>query len=143
MKPPQEVECSNHPDAPHGFCRDASHTAGRYVCECEGWQAKQPAQDYVLICKRCGDDLGIEYVPDEQSAQEPVALIKHENGNYSPKHQWQGLTDNEQQEPYAYAYVREDGVGQLCWTKRDVSLFKDLLNGWKEIPLYTKEKNHE
>jgi hypothetical protein len=63
--------------------------------------------DYVLICKRCGDDLGIEYVPDEQ------------------------------QEPYAYAYVREDGAGQLCWTKRDASLFKDLLEGWKEVPLYT------
>ena len=68
--------------------------------------------DYVLICKKCGDDLGIEYVPDEQ------------------------------QEPYAYAYVRDDGVGQLCWTKRDASLFKDLLDGWKEVPLYTKEKNH-
>jgi hypothetical protein len=69
-QPAQEVECSNHPDAPHGFCRDASHIAGRYVCECEGWKVEQPAQDYVLICKRCGDDLGIEYVPDEQPAQE-------------------------------------------------------------------------
>ena len=47
------------------------------------------------------------------------------------------------QEPYAYAYVREDGVGQLCWTKRDTSLFKDLMERWKEIPLYTKEKNYE
>ena len=108
-QPAQEVECSNHPDAPHGFCRDASHSAGRYVCECEGWEVEQSAQDYVLICKKCGDDLGIEYVPDEQ------------------------------QEPYAYAYKREDGVGQLCWTKRDASLFKDLLDGWKEIPLYTDE----
>ena len=47
------------------------------------------------------------------------------------------------QKPIAYAYVKENGVGQLCWTKRDASLFKDLLEGWKEIPLYTKEKNHE
>jgi len=31
---------------------------------------EQPAQDYVLICKRCGDDIGLEYVPDEQPAQE-------------------------------------------------------------------------
>ena len=46
-----------------------------------------------------------------------------------------------EEKPYAYAYVREDGVGQLCWTKRDTSLFKDVLEGWKEIPLYTKEKN--
>jgi hypothetical protein len=41
-QPAQEVECSNHPDAPHGFCRDASHSAGRYVCECEGWEVEQP-----------------------------------------------------------------------------------------------------
>ena len=47
------------------------------------------------------------------------------------------------QEPYAYAYIREDGVGQLCWTKKDKHMFKDFLEGWKEIPLYTKEKNHE
>lgn len=30
-------ECNTHPKAPHGFCRNASHSAGRYVCECEGW----------------------------------------------------------------------------------------------------------
>ena len=43
--PAQEPKCSNHPDAPHGFCRDASHSADRYVCECKGWKAEQPAQD--------------------------------------------------------------------------------------------------
>jgi hypothetical protein len=31
----------------------------------------------------------------EQPAQEPVTLIRNENGNFSPKHQWQGLTDDE------------------------------------------------
>ena len=31
-------ECNPHPKAPHGFNRNASHSAGRYVCECEGWQ---------------------------------------------------------------------------------------------------------
>jgi hypothetical protein len=46
------------------------------------------------------------------------------------------------QEPYAYAYVREDGVGQLCWTKRDTNFFKDVLEDYIEVPLYTKEKNH-
>ena len=43
----------------------------------------------------------------------------------------------DEQKPYAYAYIREDGVGLLCWTKRDASLFKDLLEGRKEVPLYT------
>lgn len=32
-----EVPCSANPDAPHGFNRNASHTLGRYVCDCEGW----------------------------------------------------------------------------------------------------------
>lgn len=29
--------CSEHPDAPHGFDRNRSHSLGRYVCDCEGW----------------------------------------------------------------------------------------------------------
>jgi len=33
------MKCSEHPDAPHGFMRDASHSAGRYVCECEFWES--------------------------------------------------------------------------------------------------------
>ena len=32
------VKCNPHPDAPHGFLRNASHNAGRYVCECEFWE---------------------------------------------------------------------------------------------------------
>lgn len=40
--------CSTHPDAPHGFDRDGSHTAGRYVCDCEHWV---PSDD-----GPCGED---------------------------------------------------------------------------------------
>jgi len=32
------MACSKHPNAPHGFDRNASHTEDRYVCECEVWQ---------------------------------------------------------------------------------------------------------
>jgi hypothetical protein len=32
-----EAVCSTHPDAPHGFNRNASHNEDRYVCDCEGW----------------------------------------------------------------------------------------------------------
>ena len=31
------VKCKDHPMAPHGFLRQTSHDAGRYVCECEWW----------------------------------------------------------------------------------------------------------
>ena len=34
---------------------------------------ERPAQDYVLICKRCGDDLGLKYVPDEP--EDPLCKI--------------------------------------------------------------------
>jgi hypothetical protein len=31
-------ECKKHPNAPHGFLRNASHNEGRYVCQCEHWE---------------------------------------------------------------------------------------------------------
>jgi hypothetical protein len=34
-----EPKCNSHPKAPHGFNRNSSHSADRYVCECEGWDA--------------------------------------------------------------------------------------------------------
>jgi hypothetical protein len=34
------MNCKDHPMAPHGFLRQASHNAGRYVCECEWWDEK-------------------------------------------------------------------------------------------------------
>ena len=30
--------CKTDPRAPHGFDRNASHSADRYVCECESWE---------------------------------------------------------------------------------------------------------
>lgn len=33
------TKCNQHPKAPHGFLRNASHNADRYVCECESWDA--------------------------------------------------------------------------------------------------------
>ena len=36
---PQQTKCNPHSKAPHGFAREASHQAGRYVCDCEGWDA--------------------------------------------------------------------------------------------------------
>lgn len=30
-------DCNPHPDAPHGFDRNASLNEDRYVCDCESW----------------------------------------------------------------------------------------------------------
>jgi len=35
--------CKTHPDAPHGFVREASYLEGGYICECEFWNP--PEQD--------------------------------------------------------------------------------------------------
>lgn len=32
------MDCKVDPRAPHGFLRNASHSADRYVCECEFWE---------------------------------------------------------------------------------------------------------
>ena len=49
-------KCNPHPDAPHGFDRNASHNAGEYVCECGGWQcqghAKQQERDETDLLTR-------------------------------------------------------------------------------------------
>jgi hypothetical protein len=37
--------CKTDPRAPHGFDRNASHNADRYVCECEGWEP--PKREWV------------------------------------------------------------------------------------------------
>ena len=47
--------CNTHPDAPHGFDRNGSHSEDRYVCKCESWVQ-----------------------PEQASAPEPVAWISHD-----------------------------------------------------------------
>lgn len=75
------LTCKTHPDAPHGFVRNASHNLGRDVCECEFWEPTEDSsitEDEVNIrsrlyqriheletefkernfCSRCGKRLG-------------------------------------------------------------------------------------
>lgn len=58
---PQQPKCNPHSKAPHGFMREASHQAARYVCECESWD------------------------PYEAGREEGVqAMLKYEKDNYIP-----------------------------------------------------------
>jgi DNA-binding protein Fis len=61
-------DCKTHPDAPHGFDRNASHSADRYVCECEGWE---PVDD-VDISEECVHK-------SDKSIHEPVMLAVSPN----------------------------------------------------------------
>ena len=57
----QQPKCNPHSKAPHGFMREASHQAARYVCECESWD------------------------PYEAGREEGVqAMLKYEKDNYIP-----------------------------------------------------------
>lgn len=50
--PSQEPSCNPDPRAPHGFCRNTSHSEGRYVCECEFWEPP-PEQEPVAWMIEC------------------------------------------------------------------------------------------
>lgn len=41
----QPPKCNPHSKAPHGFAREASHQAGRYVCECEAWDPYEAGRE--------------------------------------------------------------------------------------------------
>lgn len=51
------MNCNPHPDAPHGFDRNASHSEDRYVCECESWtpSGKPVIQQLIDARKRARD----------------------------------------------------------------------------------------
>ena len=49
------TKCNPHPDAPHSFMRDASHSADRYVCECESWTP--PTKEELQRRKKLLDEL--------------------------------------------------------------------------------------
>ena len=72
--------CKTDPRAPHGFDRNASHSAGRYVCECEGWQP-QP-----------------EPPPECQTEEEKTAFAFGWWKAMETKRQWVGLSDEDYSE---------------------------------------------
>jgi len=87
----QEVECKTHPDAPHGFVRNASHTEDRLVCECEYWEEPKVNERIRLLAEQArkhypGTELSGEYwVFDEQLfAQLIVAKCVEVVENLSP-----------------------------------------------------------
>jgi hypothetical protein len=113
------LQCNPHPDAPHGFMRDASHSAGRYVCECESWEPKQEPVAWMFV-NEDGECEQIEYGPvfDDPGVTPLYAA--------PPKREWVGLTDHEVWE--AIDYVLEGG-GWLDVARVLEQAFKEKNNG--------------
>lgn len=61
---PQQPKCNPHSKAPHGFAREASHQAGRYVCDCESWDAYQAGREdgVQAMLERGHGDSFVQYV---------------------------------------------------------------------------------
>jgi hypothetical protein len=68
-----EKECNPHPNAPHGFLRQASHSAGRYVCECEWWDEDEYNLSITNILEgekiTTDDTIGYELSTHEKQAE--------------------------------------------------------------------------
>jgi len=50
---PEVLPCTPDPRAPHGVDRNGSHNAGRYACECEGWEPEDSIDDYRVNMAGC------------------------------------------------------------------------------------------
>jgi len=92
-----EWPCKTHPDAPHGYDRNASLSLDRYVCECESWEPPPEPKPVAWADKhdieRDGHDF---YVSRQQPAKDGVPLY-----TAPPKREWIGLTEEEVDQCYA------------------------------------------
>ncbi len=130
-----EVPCKTDPRAPHGFNRNASHSANRYVCECESWE---PVDDVNMSQERVDETAKSEHEPvawqvmvgDEALKEFPTKDMAHywcakrELAGSScaywirplytapPKKEWVGLTDEDKD-----AFWRADQMSAVEWNE--------------------------
>jgi hypothetical protein len=98
------IRCSEHPDAPHGFMRDASHSAGRYVCECEFWKpqgvkihAGPYGEAWIAQEEPVAHVYRIEANGRPCVAWDDASEIKVGAKLYAAPREWVGLTDEEKE----------------------------------------------
>lgn len=130
----QEPKCNPHPKAPHGFDRNASHSADRYVCECEGWDAYDAGYQAGIedtykrmdaLDKKAENarELGLDY--------EPVAPVQEDWG--PGPHEYHSLTASVQEPDYKALWQqmceRCDQLDrELAATDRQVEILSDALS---------------
>lgn len=85
-----EVPCKTHPDAPHGFNRNASFDEDRYVCDCEFWE---PPEETFILDRGCYERGCVAY--DERDGDGVYMSGKRVHKSDKSIHEWVGLTDEE------------------------------------------------
>ena len=118
----EEVSCKPHPDAPHGFLRNASHNADRYVCECEHWEEPKMSNPIAWLEPEWGEqicpEIGFEVT---MTADHPKDLC------WIPlyaKREWVGLTDEEISEVLG-SDIHAEQSGELRFIRAIESKLKD------------------
>ena len=90
------IKCNEHPDAPHGFLRDASHNEGRYVCECEFWEPPEEKQKPVgYVSGFYGGYCVIQ--PTDPAVVLPVGMAL-----YRAPTEWVGLTEQDVHDAFQF-----------------------------------------
>ena len=91
--------CKTDPKAPHGFDRNASHNANRYVCECEGWE---PVDAVNMTPDRVDETAKGEHVIDctDEQLIEEVRRRGFVIRDAQVGKKWVGLTDADKQEAF-------------------------------------------
>ena len=88
------MRCKEHPDAPHGFMRDASHSAGRYVCECESWEPSRFRLAVLAYEAGLGEVAGNKFrIENFEGLEKFAELVEEDCGN--GLREWARLTDEE------------------------------------------------
>jgi hypothetical protein len=129
-----EKNCKDHPDAPHGFDRNASHLEDRYVCECENWDP-QPEQEPVAWIAKDRSSIEVSIMSLRQAAEMALDALKNSYSFIPMKimkqHQqaeqalrdrlaqpeWVGLTDDEGAEIWGDAH---DIDGRRLGTPKEI-----------------------
>jgi len=119
-------KCKDDPRAPHGFDRNASHNADRYVCECESWEPPEIEPVAWWDKDENRSDEAFRFQPTQNHTQ-PLYT--------APKREWVGLTDEEVIECL-------DSVAlSVVETKKVVTKHLNVYNAAKVIEAKLKEKN--
>jgi hypothetical protein len=138
----QDKPCKDHPDAPHGFDRNASHNADRYVCECESWEP--PKREWVGLTDEEIDALSqAPSLTDE--LMDCVDRLGSEADTVDPR-VWQHLlvyAPKPEEEPVAW--ITNGGKGELWWHRSSKFDEEGNLIGpnQDDIPLYTAPPKKE
>lgn len=70
------TDCNPHPDAPHGFDRQASHNEDRYVCDCESWFDLPTSEVNRTQMKRFVDESRQDDCPEEAALPESASDLR-------------------------------------------------------------------